>query len=412
MKRKIAILASLFALVTIAVAALSARRAGDAPEVTAAAVTRGSIVSSVSATGTLDATTSVQVGSQVSGTIEQLLVDYNSIVKKGQVLARLDQSLFLSAIEQARANVVKAQADVDRLRVTEADAALKLDRARLLAAKQLIPETDLQNAEVTLQLAQAQVRSSDAQVTLARASLQQAQVNFNKTVITAPIDGIVISRSVDVGQTVAASLSAPTIFVIAADLSHMQLSASIDESDLGRIKEGQAVTFTVDAYPSDTFHGEVRQVRLSPVVASNVVTYTAVIDAPNPDLKLKPGMTATVNVEIVRRDNVLRAPVSALRFKPSADVLKAIGAAAPPVAKDRRGTLTEWQYPGTTATPVPVKLGASDGAWTELVDAPFSEGTRLVTRVTTAAAAASAPAAATRTTSPLMGAQPQGPRGR
>ena len=412
MKRKIAILASLLALATIAVAALSARRAGDAPQITAAAVTRGSIVSAVSATGTLDATTSVQVGSQVSGTVEQMLADYNSIVRKGQVLARLDQSLFLSAIEQARANVVKAQADVERLRVTETDAAAKLERARLLAEKQLIPATDLQNAEVTLQLAQAQVRSSEAQVTLARASLEQADVNLSKTVITSPIDGIVVSRSVDVGQTVAASLSAPTLFVIAADLSRMQLSASIDESDLGRIKEGQAVTFTVDAYPSTTFHGDVRQVRLSPVVASNVVTYTAIINAPNPELKLKPGMTATVNVEIVRRDNVLRVPVAAVRFKPTAEVLKAIGAAPVQAARDARGTATLWQYTGETATPVAVKLGASDGAWTELLDAPFTEGTQLVTRVTTAAAAAAAPASATKTTSPLMGAQPQGPRGR
>ena len=411
MKRTPIILASLVALVTVTAAVLHARKAGDAPEITAAAVTRGSIVSVVAATGTLDATTSVQVGSQVSGTVDQLLVDFNSIVKKGQVLARLEQSLYRSAIDQAQSNVVKAESDVDRLKVSQLDAATKLERARLLADKQLIPATDLQNAEVTLQLAQTQVRSAEAQVTQARASLQQAQVNLAKTVITSPIDGIVISRSVDVGQTVAASLSAPTLFVIAADLSHMQLSASIDESDLGRLADGQAVTFTVDAYPNDTFRGEVRQVRLSPVVASNVVTYTAIINAPNPDLKLKPGMTATVNVEIVRRDNVLRAPAAAIRFKPTSDLLKAMGVAGSTAPKNVRGSATVWQYSGSTAVAVPVKLGVSDGTWTELVDAPFAEGTQLVTRVSTTKTAAAPAAGAARTTSPLMGAQPQG-RGR
>jgi len=411
MKRTPIILTSLVALVTVTAAVLHARKAGDAPEITAAAVTRGSIVSVVAATGTLDATTSVQVGSQVSGTVDQLLVDFNSIVKKGQVLARLEQSLYRSAIDQAQSNVVKAESDVERLKVSQLDAATKLDRARLLADKQLIPATDLQNAEVTLQLAQTQVRSAEAQVTQARASLQQAQVNLAKTVITSPIDGIVISRSVDVGQTVAASLSAPTLFVIAADLSHMQLSASIDESDLGRLADGQAVTFTVDAYPNDTFRGEVRQVRLSPVVASNVVTYTAIIDAPNPDLKLKPGMTATVNVEIVRRDNVLRAPAAAIRFKPTGDLLKAMGVAASTAPKSARGSATVWQYSGSTALAVPVKLGVSDGTWTELVDAPFAEGTQLVTRVSTTKTAAAPAAGAARPTSPLMGTQPQG-RGR
>jgi len=411
MKRNSIVLASLLTLVTAAAAVLHARREGDAPVITAAAVTRGSIVSVVAATGTLDATTSVQVGSQVSGTIEQLFADYNSVVRKGQVLARLEQSLYRSAIEQAAANVVKAESDVERLRVTQLDATTKLDRARLLADKQLIPATDLQNAEVTLQLAQSQVRSAEAQVTQARASLKQARVNFDKTVITSPIEGIVISRSVDVGQTVAASLSAPTLFVIAADLSHMQLSASIDESDLGRLAEGQAVTFTVDAYPNDTFRGQVRQVRLSPVVASNVVTYTAVIDAPNPDLKLKPGMTATVNVEIARRDNVLRAPVAAIRFKPTSDLLKALGVQNTAAPKSALGSATVWQYSGSAAVAVPVKLGATDGTWTELLDAPFAEGTQLVTRVNTTTAAASAPAGAAKTTSPLMGSQPQG-RGR
>ena len=199
-------------------------------------------------------------------------------------------------------------------------------------------------------------------MTQARASVNQARVNLSKTVITSPIDGIVISRNVDVGQTVAASLSAPVIFVIAADLTRMRLNASIDESDLGRIKEGQAVTFTVDAYPQDMFEGIVEQVRLNPVVTSNVVTYAAIISAPNAELKLKPGMTASLNVEIARRDNVLRVPAAALRFRPNAGTLAALHAnASVPARAAGENTGTVWTYRDGAATPVTVKLGVGDG---------------------------------------------------
>jgi HlyD family secretion protein len=306
------------------------------PAVTTAPVTRGDVVETVGATGTLQAVTTVQVGSQVSGTIQSLNADFNSLVKKGQVIARLDPSLFQTQIEQARANLLRAQADLDRLKVTLVDAQTKLNRARELSTRQLIPRTDLETAEVNVQSAQAQIRSQEAQITQAQASLNQNQVNLDHTVITAPIDGLVISRSVDVGQTVAASMQAPTLFVLAADLTKMQVLANLDESDVGRIRPHQVVTFRVDAYPSDTFRGTVSQVRLEPKVQQNVVTYATVIDVPNNDLRLKPGMTANVNVEIARASNVLRVPNTALRFRPSNDVFAALGQ-TPPEPQGRGG---------------------------------------------------------------------------
>ena len=412
MKKRAGIFIALLGLTVVTVTVVYARKGDTAPVVTSAAVTRGSIVNVVSATGTLEAVTTVQVGSQVSGAVESLNADFNSIVRKGQVLARLEPSLFQSAIEQASANLVKAEADLERIRVSLSDAEVKLGRAKELSSRQLIAATELDSAEVARDTSVAQVRSSQAAVTQARASLSQAQVNLSKTVITSPIDGIVISRNVDVGQTVAASLSAPTIFVIAADLSRMRLNASIDEADLGRITKGQAVSFTVDAYPQDTFEGTVEQVRLNPVVVSNVVTYAAIISAPNADLKLKPGMTASLSVEIARRDDVLRVPAAALRFKPTAEVLEALNAPATTGSRSTEKAGTVWVYTGASAAATNVKLGVSDGTWTELIDAPFAEGTQVVTRVETGGASASQTTPATRTTSPLMGTQPQGPRGR
>jgi HlyD family secretion protein len=318
-------------------------RAPVAPTVTTAAVTRGDIVETVGATGTLQAVTTVQVGTQVSGTIQQLYADFNSLVKKGQVLARLDPSLFQTQIEQARANLVRAQADLDRLRVTLADAQAKLSRARELSSRQLLPRSDLETAEVAVQSAEAQIKSQQAQISQAQATLNQNQVNLQHTVITAPIDGLVISRNVDVGQTVAASMQAPTLFVLAADLTKMQVLANLDESDVGRIRPDQQVSFRVDAYPNDTFHGTVSQVRLQPVVQQNVVTYATVIDVPNNDLRLKPGMTANVNVEISHATNVLRIPNSALRFRPSTDVFAALGQTPP---EQGRGGLPGLGGPG------------------------------------------------------------------
>ena len=401
MKRTLTIL---FALVIAATLTLKAFYGGDsaAAAVTAEAATRGSIVSTVSATGTLEAVTTVQVGSQVSGMIEALHADFNSIVKKGQVLARLDQSLFKSALDQAQANLVRAEADYERTRVMLVDAETKLSRARELADRQLIAANELDTADVNQKTAAVQLRSAQASVGQARASVEQARVNLAKTVIASPIDGIVVSRDVDVGQTVAASMSAPNLYLIAADLTQMQLNASIDESDLGKVAEGQPVAFTVDAYPGETFRGVVKQVRLSPVVQSNVVTYATIISAPNPQLKLMPGMTASLSIEVDRRDDVLRIPAAAARFKPTAEMLEALGAGARP----RSGSVV-WRADGGMISPVPVKTGLSDGMWTEVVDAPFTEGTQLVTRIVMGETS-SQPSRSTTTSNPLMGSQPRG----
>jgi HlyD family secretion protein len=247
-------------------------RKPEAPTITAARVTRGDLAETVGATGALQAVTTVQVGTQVSGTIQELNADFNSLVRKGQVLARLDPSLIQSQIEQARANLIRAEADLERLRVALDDSRTKLARARELSAKKLIAQTELEAAEVAVRSAEAQLRSQEAGVTQSQASLRQSQVNLAYTVIESPIDGLVISRNVDVGQTVAASMSAPTLFVLAADLTKMQVLASLDESDVGRIRPGQTARFRVDAFPAEEFMGSVTQVRLQPTTVQNVVT--------------------------------------------------------------------------------------------------------------------------------------------
>jgi HlyD family secretion protein len=287
------------------------------PEIRTTTVTQGDIVNTVGATGTLEAVTTVNVGSQVSGMIETLSVDFNSIVRAGDVIMRLDPSLFETQVAQARANLIRAEADTERLRVSLDDARVQLNRAENLAAKQLISETEREAAQLAVRSTEAQVRSSEAAITQAMASLNQNEVNLEHTIIRAPIDGIVISRLVDVGQTVAASLQAPELFVIAADLRKMRVIANIDESDVGRIRPNQRVTFSVDAFPEEEFEGTVSQIRLDPVITQNVVTYATVVDAPNPDLRLKPGMTATITLETARGENVLRIPNAALRFRPT-----------------------------------------------------------------------------------------------
>jgi HlyD family secretion protein len=296
--------------------ALAYRSRSTAPHFTTATVDRGEIADVVGATGVLQAVTTVQVGSQVSGTIKDLYADFNSNVKKGQVIARLDPSTFEARVAQARANVMAARAQVDRSSAAINDAKQKYDRARELAAQQLLPQSDLETAKATYDGALAGHEADKAAVNQAEASLNQALVDLAHTVIATPIDGVVLARNVDVGQTVAASFTAPVLFVIANDLTHMQVNASIDEADIGRVKAGQGVTFRVDAYPEQSFAGTVDQVRLQPVSLQNVVTYNTIITVDNKDLKLMPGMTATVSVIIESRENALRLPSPALRFRP------------------------------------------------------------------------------------------------
>ncbi len=390
------VLVVLVILAAAAVAAGGYYRYGSripAPEVTTLAVSRGDVAEVVGATGTLEALTTVQVGTQVSGTVQSLYADFNSIVHKGQVVARLDPSLFETQVAQGRANLVRAQADVERQKVALEDAQTKAKRARELQAQGLVPALELENAEAALGSAQAQLRSSQAQLVQAEASLNQSAVNLQHTVIEAPIDGIVISRDVDVGQTVAASMQAPTLFVIAADLTKMRVAADVDESDVGRIRPGQSVSFRVDAYPNEEFSGTVVQVRLQPKVTQNVVTYATVIDVPNRQLKLKPGMTATVRLEIARRADVVRVPVAALRFRPSPEMFEALNQPVPP----------ELQRGGAA------RPGGAEGATN-------NAGSGAPPAATTAPAAQSTPApaagAATGSTPPSAGsAAPGAPRG-
>lgn len=334
MKKLIIVIVVLVA-VGVGAGAFYMRRNGPEPKVDTLQITRGDIADVVPATGTLEAVTTVNVGTQVSGMVEDLYADYNSIVKKGQVIARLDPSLIQTQLEVQRANVVRAEADLDRLKVNLADSRRKLDQAKQMWDKQLIPRDQLDTADLNVKNAESQIKSSDAGLVQARANLNTQQVNLGHTIIKSPIDGIVISRSVEPGQTVAASMNAPTLYIIAEDLAEMQVIANIDESEVGRVRQGQLVTFRVDAYPNDVFRGTVAQVRLQPLTVQNVVTYSTVIAVPNPELKLKPGMTANVTVEIARRNNVLRVPAAALRFRPIADHFTALNLPVPPEIANR-----------------------------------------------------------------------------
>jgi len=352
------------AAVGAGVGAYYVRRGNQEIQVSTAPATRGDVIDSVGATGTLQAVTTVLVGSQVSGNISWLGADFNSIVKKGQVIARVEPSVFDAQLQQARANLAqtranltKAQSDLDRAKVQLVDAQQKYTRAKELASRQLLPQSELDAAKIAVDTAEAMLASQQATVTQAQAGVAQSQaqvnqnqVNLDHTVIVAPIDGIVTQRSVDVGQTVAASMQAPTLFVIAADLTKMQVNANIDEADVGRIRPGQHVTFHVDAYPTENFEGTVSQVRLQPVVVQNVTTYGTVIDVPNQQMKLKPGMTANVKVEIAKRTGVLRVPNAALRFRPTAEMFAALNQAVPPEAGGNRGGRGGQQQRAATGT--------------------------------------------------------------
>jgi HlyD family secretion protein len=288
----------------------------DPVRYTTGSVDRGDVVEVVGATGTLEAVTTVQLGSQVSGTIESLHADFNSTVKKGQVVARLDPSLFQARRGQAQANLLSARANVDRAKASVEDMRQKYERARELAAQKLLPVSELETAKANFDGAVAQVKANEAAQSQAEANLIQAEVDLSHTIISTPIDGVVISRNVDVGQTVAASFQAPVLFLIANDLTRMRVNASIDEADVGRVREGQDVTFHVDAFPEREFLGRVEQVRLNPTAVQNVVTYNTIVAVDNHDLLLRPGMTATVSVIVRQAKGTLRLPASALRFRP------------------------------------------------------------------------------------------------
>jgi HlyD family secretion protein len=407
MKRIIVLLA---ALAAIAAGAWTYINDGEVPSpvIRTVLVSTGPVVEIVQGTGTVGAVTTVNVGTQVSGVISRLGADFNSTVKKGQVIAKLDPALLQAQVLQARASVTRAGADLQQQKVNLADRQTKYERAEKLSEKGLVAESDLEAAKLAVDLAGSDLESGQAAVVQAEASLNQAEVNLSHAVITSPIDGIVIQRSVDVGQTVAASLSSPEIFLIAADLTAMQVVAQVDETDIAKVSVGQQVSLSVDAFPNQAFTGAVSQIRLQPQVVSNVTTYSTIVDVPNRELKLKPGMTADVKIEIARRDDVLRVPNAALRFRPTPEIFAMLGQAPPAQEGKNRPGGQVWVLDHGQLHGVPVTAGLADAAFTELVESDLPPGTALVTSVAgDATTTRTAPAA----TNPLV-ATPRGGRGR
>ena len=353
-------------------------------------VTRGDIQVVVTATGTLSADTTVEVGTQVSGTVSKLYVDWNSKVKKGQVIALIDPTFLASAVQDAEATLEKAKAQTD-------DSKRTYLREKDLLAKGLASQADYDAAITTYESNVAAQKSAQSQ-------LDRARINLKYATITAPIDGVVISRAVDIGQTVAASFSTPTLFTIANDLTKMQVQAAVDEADIGRVQDGEDVLFTVDAYPEQTFHGTVTQIRLMPVTVQNVITYTVIIDVPNPDLKLMPGMTATITILVTKKENVLKIPTIAFRFQPLPDQIEvrkdSTGAPEDSAkAAERRSQYAQMQGTGASGqasrpptrlwvvgknkklTPIYIRAGIADGTFTEILRGKVEEGQEVVVGV-------------------------------
>jgi HlyD family secretion protein len=289
-----------------------------------AAIDKGTVTALVDTTGTLNPVTIVDIGSQVSGKIENIYVDFNSQVKAGQVLAELEQLTFQTKVQQNEANYSSSVAAVEKSKVSLENSKKKLARAKSLFEKELLSYEEFETAEVQYFSAKADLQSSEARLEQAKAQLDTSKVDLTYTIIKSPIDGVVINRSVNVGQTVAASFQAPVLFQVANDLTKMQVECSVDEADIGRVKEGQTARFTVDAFPDENFTGIVKQVRYSPEVIQNVVTYTTIVDVENPEMKLRPGMTATISIVVGEAENALRVPNSALRFQPPPEVLQAL----------------------------------------------------------------------------------------
>ncbi len=381
--KKIVIVIAIFAVIGTVVF-LALRNKGGIPQFKTEKIIRGDLTTVVTATGTMNAVTTVLVGTQVSGTIKTLFADFNSRVKKGQIIAQIDPALFQAQVDQARANLVTAKANLAKSEVSVVDTKRTLERNRELFGKNLIARSDLDTAETNYDSAVAQVNANKAQVKQAAAALSTAETNLAYTRILSPVDGIVVSRNVDVGQTVAASFQTPTLFNIAQDLTKMQIDTNIAEADVGRIKVGQDVDFTVDAYPDTNFKGRVGQIRIAPITIQNVVTYDVVIIVDNQQLKLMPGMTANVSVIVDEKKGVLKVPNAALRFKPS-DRAKAGGGDLPkgvPAAKGKGGAGEKgpgvWIIENEKPKRIRVNVGISDGSYTELISGGLKEGQEVI----------------------------------
>lgn len=369
--KKIFIISIIIVALTVAVFILLRSR-GQEIKFRTEKVARGDIETTVTATGAVNAVTTVLVGTQVSGTIKNIYVDFNSPVKKGQRIAQIDPATFEAQVAQARANLLSARANLEKAEAILADAKRTTERSRELFSKNLIARSDLDTAETNFETAKASVNVAKSQIAQTAAALKLMETNLRYAGILSPVDGVVISRNVDVGQTVAASFQTPTLFTIAEDLTKMQIDTSVDEADIGKVKVGQDVEFTVDAYPDITFKGKVSQVRNAPITVQNVVTYDVVIKVDNSELKLKPGMTANVSIIISIKRDVLRVSNAVLRFMPDEKSVPT------PEKKGRGQGRGVWIIGKGTPKRIPVSTGISDGNFTELVSGDLREGQEVI----------------------------------
>lgn len=358
-KKRTLVIAAVAAIAALAVWLLSGGKKEEKITFDTAAVAPANIMNSITATGTIEPVTSVTVGTQVSGIVSKLFVDYNSVVKKGQVIAELDKTNLMSQLNTAKTQLATAQSQLNYQTAN-------YKRYKTLFEKGLVAADDFDNAKLSYTQAKEQVASAKEEV-------QRAQTNLGYATITSPIDGVVLSKSVEEGQTVAASFSTPELFTIAQDLTNMQVVADVDEADIGDVKEGERVTFTVDAYPDDTFEGEVKQVRQEATTTNNVVTYEVVISAPNADLKLKPGLTANVTIYTAERKGVLSVPSKALRFTPQKETVGKMKIVDVANAKNK-----VWTIEGNSIVAHKVNIGMTDGTNTQIVGG-IAEGIKVVT---------------------------------
>ncbi len=373
------VIASVFIILVVSAGIFIYVKKSPAPVYRTAKIEKGAIVSSVTATGTLNAVITVQVGTQVSGTIQKLFADYNSVVKKGQTIAQIDPAIFNSQVQQSRGNYQNALANLNKARTDVADAKRTMERNRQLVKDGVVSQQDFDTAETKYYDALAGTKASEGSVGQTLGAYRQSLTNLRYATIKSPVDGIIVSRNVDVGQTVAASFQTPTLFTIAQDLTKMQIDTSVDEADIGKVRVGQPAVFTVDAYPEMQFRGVVAQVRNAPIITQNVVTYDVVITVANKDLKLKPGMTANVNIEVMRKDNVLKIPTAALRFRPMA---AGVGAKPPAGGVQRKVMRPAGQqvYVLKEEKPVrvPVKTGATDDSFVEVIAGNLRQGDEVI----------------------------------
>ncbi len=347
---------------------------------TTAEITRGDITSTVTATGELSAVDVVEVGTQVSGRIEDIYADFNSVVQAGQLIALIDPSVAKLELKEAESSLAVALASVKSARAALKDAQRKYTRGKELLSKKLIAQSEVDTAEADVEMKQAALEEALSRVEQYRTQVERKRTDLNYTRITSPITGVVIDRQVDSGQTVAAGFQTPTLFKIAKDLTQMQIKTKVDEADIGHIEAGQNVTFRIDAFPEENFNGKVVQVRIAPETSDSVVTYTVIINVDNKDLKLKPGMTANVSIETETCRNVLRLPIASLRFTPPEELLKSISYDTGLLEEQKAlNEATVWtEENGKLKHAIDIVTGISDNRWTQLVKGSLAEGEKLV----------------------------------